>query len=202
MTEPLEFWFDFASPYSHLSAQRIENLGVALRWRPFLLGPIFKEFGWDTSPFLLQKEKGAHMWIDMERQCRKYGIGWTKPSVFPRNGVLASRVGLWLEISGRPAPFCREIFRLNFAEDRDIADPAIVAEALARSGEKAAEVIAAATSEEMKAALRQQTDLARQKGIFGAPTFFAGSDMFWGNDRLEDAVAEAAGKNVIKISLN
>ena len=202
MTKEIEFWFDFASPYSHLSAQRIEGLGAAICWRPFLLGPIFKDFGWDTSPFLLQKEKGAHMWIDMERQCRKYGIGWTKPSVFPRNGVLASRVGLWLEREGRAGPFCREIFRLNFAADRDIGDPALVAEALTTVGEKAEGVIAAATGEEMKSALRQQTDLAKQRGVFGAPTFFAGPELFWGNDRLEDAIAEAAGKNVTNISLN
>src|SRR5579859_2856335 len=83
----LDFWFDFASPYSYLAAARIEDLYPEIRWRPFLLGPIFKSFGWDSSPFLLQKEKGAHMWIDMERQCRKYGLDWRKPSEFPRNGV-------------------------------------------------------------------------------------------------------------------
>jgi len=194
----LEFWFDFASPYSHLSAHRIEPLceaaGLALRWRPFLLGPIFKSFGWDTSPFLLQKEKGAHMWIDMERQCRKYGIGWVRPSAFPRNGVLASRVGLLLEREGRAGPFCREVMRLNFAEDRDIGDRAVVAEALVVVGERADEVIAAATGEELKSALRRQTELAQQRGVFGAPTFFAGPELFWGNDRIEDAIAEASGK--------
>jgi 2-hydroxychromene-2-carboxylate isomerase len=202
----IEFWFDFASPYSHLAAQRIEALagaaGLALRWRPFLLGPIFHSFGWDTSPFLLQKEKGAHMWVDMERQCRKYGIAWLRPSVFPRNGVLAARVGLWLERAGRAGPFCREVMRLNFSLDRDIGDPGVVAEALAAVGEKAAEVIAAATGEDMKSALREQTNLAKQRGVFGAPTFFAGPALFWGNDRLEDAIAEAAGKNVTNISLN
>src|ERR1700758_577224 len=147
MTKEIEFWFDFASPYSHLSAQRIEGLGATIRWRPFLLGPIFKNFGWDTSPFLLQKEKGAHMWVDMDRQCRKYGIGWTRPAVFPRNGVLASRVGLLLERSGRAGPFCREVFLRNFVQDRDIGDPAIVAEALAAAGESA-RIIEEATGEE------------------------------------------------------
>ena len=202
----IEFWFDFASPYSHLAAQRIEDLAraaeVALRWRPFLLGPIFKSFGWDTSPFLLQKEKGAHMWIDMDRQCRKYGIGWTRPSVFPRGGVLASRVALLLERQGRAGPFCREMFCSNFVQDCDIGDPAIVAEVLAAVGEPAEEMIAAAGGEEVKSALRRQTDLARQKSVFGAPTFLLGPDLFWGNDRLEDAIAEAAGKNVTNISLN
>jgi 2-hydroxychromene-2-carboxylate isomerase len=92
--------------------------------------------------------------------------------------------------------------RLNFSLDRDIGDPGVVAEALAAVGEKAAEVIAAATGEDMKSALREQTNLAKQRGVFGAPTFFAGPALFWGNDRLEDAIAEAAGKNVTNISLN
>ena len=202
MTSDLEFWFDFASPYSYLAASRIEDLYPRVRWRPFLLGPIFKTFGWDTSPFLLQKEKGAHMWVDMERQCRKYGLDWRRPSVFPRTSVLASRVGLLLEREGRAGSFCREVMRLNFSADRDIADPAVIAEALKAVGEKAAEIIAAATGEEVKSALRRQTELAQQRGVFGAPTFFAGPELFWGNDRLEDAIAEAAGKNVIKNSLN
>jgi 2-hydroxychromene-2-carboxylate isomerase len=201
MTEPLEFWFDFASPYSYLAASRIEDLYPAVRWRPFLLGPIFKSFGWETSPFLLQKEKGAHMWIDMERQCRKYGISWTKPSVFPRAAVLTSRVALLLEEQGRAGPFCREIFCRNFVQDSDIADPAIVAEILVSIGESAELVIAAGT-EAVKVKLRRQTELAQQRGVFGAPTFFAGPELFWGNDRLEDAIAEAAGKNVTNISLN
>jgi len=198
----LDFWFDFASPYSYLAAARIEDLYPEIRWRPFLLGPIFKSFGWDSSPFLLQKEKGAHMWIDMERQCRKYGLDWRKPSEFPRNGVLASRVGLLLERERRAGPFCREVMRLNFARDRDIGDPGVIAEALAAVGEAAEQVMAAATGEEMKSALRRQTDFAKEKGVFGAPTFFVGPEMFWGNDRLEDAIAEAAGKNVTNISLN
>jgi 2-hydroxychromene-2-carboxylate isomerase len=189
MMREIEFWFDFASPYSHLTAHRIEAFGVTVRWRPFLLGPIFKSFGWDTSPFLLQKEKGAHMWVDMERQCRKYGIGWTKPSAFPRNGVLASRVGMLLDERGQAGAFCREIFRQNFVEDRDISEPAFVAEALAACGFPAAELIETAGSGEARAKLRAWTQEAKERGVFGAPTFFAGGEMYWGNDRLEDALA-------------
>ena len=84
----LEFWFEFASTYSYLSVMRIDGLtraaGLRIAWRPFLLGPIFRSFGWSTSPFLLQKEKGAYAWIDMERQCRKFGLPWRRPTAFPR----------------------------------------------------------------------------------------------------------------------
>lgn len=189
MSKTLEFWFDFASPYSYLSAARIEDLCPAVRWRPFLLGPIFKSLGWETSPFLLQKEKGAHMWIDMARQCRKYGIDWQKPSAFPRPAVLASRVGLLLDEQGEAGPFCREVFRRNFAEDGEIGEAALVAEILTSLGLPAAALITLASAEETKAKLRAQTELAQKKGIFGAPTFFAGEEMFWGNDRLDDALA-------------
>ena len=200
----IEFWFDFASPYSYLAAERIEALcaksELSVHWRPFLLGPIFRSFGWETSPFVLQKEKGAHMWIDMERQCRKYGLAWTRPSSFPRGGILASRVALLLERSGRAAPFCRAVMRQNFAQDRDIGDREVVAAALAEIGETG-QVIEAASRDEIKSALREETDLAKQKGIFGAPSFFVDDEMFWGNDRLEDAIARASEKNVTNISL-
>ncbi len=87
MFEPLpeiEFWFEFGSNYSYLSVMRIEDAaqrhGVRIVWKPFLLGPIFRALGMETSPFVLQKEKGAYVWQDMVRQCRKYGLRWVQPS--------------------------------------------------------------------------------------------------------------------------
>ena len=98
MSPTLDFWFEFGSNYSYLSVMRIEAeaaaRGVRIHWRPFLLGPIFRALGFDNSPFVLQKEKGAYVWKDMERQCRKYGIALTRPSVFPRAALLAMRVAL------------------------------------------------------------------------------------------------------------
>lgn len=80
----IEFWFDLGSNYSYLTAMRIEDLagslGVDVVWKPFLLGPIFQSFGWDSSPFVLQKQKGEYTWKDMERQAHKHGIAWNKPS--------------------------------------------------------------------------------------------------------------------------
>jgi 2-hydroxychromene-2-carboxylate isomerase len=94
----LEFWFDFGSNYSYLSMMRIEALaarhGIPVALKPFLLGPIFKSFGWDTSPFVLQKLKGDYIWRDMERQAAKYALPWKRPSTFPRRALLPLHVAL------------------------------------------------------------------------------------------------------------
>jgi 2-hydroxychromene-2-carboxylate isomerase len=193
----LELWFDLASNYSYLTLMRVEELarraGVTLRWEPFLLGPIFESFGWNSSPFVLQKEKGAYVWKDMERQARKYGLPWKKPSRFPQNTVLPVRVALL----GRDEPwmpsFCRAMARANFAEDRDISSVETVTEVLHALALPAADVLARLQSPEEKPRLRAQVQRAQALGIFGAPTFFARGEMFWGNDRLEDALETARG---------
>ena len=121
----LDFWFDLASNYSYLTLMRIDALaeraGVTVRREPFLLGPIFEAFGWKSSPFVLQKEKGAYVWKDMERQARKYGLPWMMPRIFPQNTVLPVRVALLGREEGWMRPFCQAMARANFAEDRDIS---------------------------------------------------------------------------------
>ena len=192
----IEFWFEFGSPYSYLSAMRIEELaaarGVYLAWRPFLLGPIFKELGWQSSPFLEQKEKLAHMWRDMERQCEKYALPWTRPTVFPRAAVLPLRVALACADEPWVGEFCKAVMLQNFSEDKDVALAENVTRALTALTLPVASIMAQAQSDENKLALRQQTARARALGVFGGPTFFVGDEMFWGNDRLEDALQLAA----------
>lgn len=189
----IEFWFDFGSNYSYLSMMRVEDAaaqaGLAIEWRPFLLGPIFREFGWSTSPFVLQKEKGDYVWKDMPRECRKYGLPWTRPSAFPRSAVLPARVSLLGAQEPWAGAFNRALMTMNFAADRDIDSVEAVSEALAALGLPASSLIEAAQSDENKLRLRRQTEAARARGIFGAPTFFVGEDMYWGNDRLDDALA-------------
>ncbi len=94
----IDFWFEFGSNYSYLSVMRIEQEaarhGVRIRWQPFLLGPIFKSYGWSTSPFVLQEQKGRYVWQDMERECRKYSLPWKKPGNFPRSAILPLRVAV------------------------------------------------------------------------------------------------------------
>lgn len=192
----IEFWFEFGSNYSYLSVMRIENearrRGVRIAWKPFLLGPIFRALGFENSPFVLQKEKGAYVWEDMARQCRKYGLRWTQPSTFPRLGVLPLRVALLGAERPWIGAFCRQVMELNWALDQDINQPEPLARILAELGLPAAAILDQAQAEPTKTLLREQTEQARIRGIFGAPTFFVGTEMFWGNDRLDDALLFAA----------
>ena len=188
-----EFWFDFASNYSYLSIMRIRQLAPdGLVWRPFLLGPIFKDAGWDNSPFVLQKDKGDYVWQDMPRQCAKYGLQWRQPSVFPRSSLLAARIGILCEEQPWMIDFCERVMLANFAEDRDISSADCMTEILLALGQDAVSILQAAQSDDNKLKLRQRTDQAKARRIFGAPTFLLGDAMFWGNDRLDDAIAMAA----------
>lgn len=195
----IEFWFEFGSNYSYLSVMRIESAaaltGCKIIWRPFLLGPIFKSFGWDTSPFLIQKEKGAYMWRDMQRECAKYDLPWTQPSDFPRAAILPARVAAYGADKPWIGEFCRHVITQNFVHDRAINDNDAVAEALENAGQSAAQVIENALAPDNKGRLREWTEQAQRRGVFGAPTFFVGDEMFWGNDRLDDALAFANAKS-------
>ena len=201
-TDPstIEFWFEFGSNYSYLSVMRIENAArekaVPIIWKPFLLGPIFRAMGMANSPFVLQKEKGAYVWRDMERQCRKYGLQWRQPSTFPRLGVVPSRVALIGADQPWIGAFCRRVMELNFVLDQDINQTDRLAPILKELGLSAGTILDQAQAEPMKQRLRDQTEQARCRGIFGAPTFFAGTEMFWGNDRLDDALLFASERMV------
>ena len=194
MTRVLEVWFEFASTYSHVAVQRIEPLaasaGVELRWRPFLLGPVFAKQGWNDSPFNIYPAKGAYMWRDMERLCAKYAIPFTRPSRFPRNGLLAARAALAGEAEPWIGRFVRAVYLGNFAEDAEISEPERVRHWLGAAGcPDPGALLERAGSAETKDRLRARTEDAVARGIFGAPMFVAGGELFWGNDRFEDALA-------------
>jgi len=188
----LEFWFDFASTYSYPAAMRIESLarsrGVPVVWRPLLLGPIFQAQGWKDSPFNLYLAKGRYMWRDLERVCAAQGVEFARPSKFPRNGLLAARIACRHSREPWLPEFVRSVYRANFAEDLDIASDELVARRLDALGQPGAELVGEAQSAECKARLREQTERAAALGVFGAPTFMVGEEMFWGNDRLEAAL--------------
>lgn len=192
----IEFWYEFGSTYSYLAAARIEDLarsaGVEVAWRPFLLGPIFAGQGWNDSPFNIYPAKGRYMWQDMERECRRLGLPFRKPSVFPRHSVLAARTATVAERDGWAGSFTRAVFRANFAEDREISDSAVIDEIVARAGYDPPVVRADALADETKGRLRERTAQAEARGVFGAPSFFVADVLFWGNDRLESALAAAA----------
>ncbi len=195
MKPSLTFWYEFASTYSWLAAERIEALaapaGVEVTWRPFLLGPIFAAQGWTTSPFNLFPAKGRNMWRDMERQCVSLGLPpIVRPDPFPQNSLLAARVATALTPLVRP-PFSRAVYRAQFTQGRSIADREVLAAILHDIGAPP-NAVSVADADETKRALRQATDQARSLGIYGAPSFATGSgELFWGNDRLEQAIAWA-----------
>lgn len=189
----LDFWFDFASSYSYLACSRIGPLaaeaGIAVHFRPFLLGPIFKAQGWDTSPFNLYPAKGRNMWRDLERLAEDLGLPFRQPDAFPQNGLLPARVALIGLAQGWGERFCVDVFRAQFAEGRRIDEPATLAEILSRLGTDANAALAAAQAGDNKARLRAQTEEAQRLGLYGAPSFvIAGGELFWGNDRLEQAL--------------
>ena len=195
-TPALDFWFEFASTYSYPAAMRIAALakagGVTVRWRPFLLGPVFKANGWTTSPFNLFPARGRYMWRDLERICGALDLPFNQPPQFPQNTVLPSRVALVALQQPWGEDFCRAVYSAEFGESHNIGEPSEIARILANLGQNADAVMQAAQSDDNKLALRAQTELAGTLGIFGAPSFIASDgELFWGNDRLEAALAWA-----------
>src|SRR6516164_10571183 len=166
----LDFWFDFASTYSYLAAMRIGLLGeqaaVRVRFRPFLLGPIFKAQDWITSPFNLYPAKGRHMWRDLERQCAELALSFRRPDPFPQNSLLAARVALVGLDQAWGEAFCRAMFRAQFADGRRIDDTAAIGDILAGLEIDPEGALAAAQSDAIKARLRTQTEEAQRLGVF------------------------------------
>ncbi|MGY4155475.1 2-hydroxychromene-2-carboxylate isomerase [Bradyrhizobium sp. USDA 4461] len=191
-TKPrVEFWFEFGSMYSYLSVMRMESeatrFGVSIAWKPFLLGPVFQALGLKENPFLAHKRKLAYAQHDLERQCRKYGLKWIEQTTFPRLGLLPLRIALIGSDEPWMASFCRSVMELNYGTTQDINDPAVVSQVLEALKLPSANLLELAKAEETKSRLREQTELAFKKGIFGAPTFIAGDELFWGNDRMAEA---------------
>jgi len=193
----LDFWFDFASTYSYPAAMRVRALanaaGVKANFRPFLLGPIFAAQGWDTSPFNLYPAKGRNMWRDLERICADLSLpAVRRPEPFPQNSLLAARVALVGLNETWGEEFCVAVFRAQFGQGQRIDDVATITDLLTALNVPAAATLAAAQSDENKMRLRAQTEDAQRRGVFGAPTFTtADGELFWGNDRLERALAWA-----------
>jgi 2-hydroxychromene-2-carboxylate isomerase len=193
LTPRLEFWFEFGSTYSYPSALRVEEMareaGVEVAWRPFLLGPIFKAQGWSDSPFNLYPAKGRYMWRDLERICEALALPFARPSQFPRNGLQAARLACWFSEEPWLPEFVRQVYLANFAHDLDISDPAVIASILEETEQREP----ALGGGRRRGRLRAETERAQSLGIFGAPAFVVGAELFWGNDRLEAAVAWARG---------
>ena len=197
----LEFWFEFASTYSYPAAHAVEAAakarGVEVMWRSFLLGPIFAAQGWNDSPFNILPAKGAYMWRDLARICANQGLPLKKPSQFPRGSLLAARIVCRFADEAWVGEFVRRVYSANFVDDLDIASPFVIGKILADMGQTPAPIMQAAQAQESKDAFRAQSERAIALGIFGAPSFVVDGEVFWGGDRLTQALDWACGKREV-----
>jgi 2-hydroxychromene-2-carboxylate isomerase len=193
----IDFWFEFASTYSYLTAMRIQAVAqdadVAIRWRPFLLGPIFAAQGLNNSPFNVYPVKGKYMWRDMKRICDDMGLPLSQPNPFPQNSLTAARLATAARDEAWLPDFVRAVYNHEFGLGRSISDEAALAQLLRDIGADAGKYLALARSEDAKGRLKAETELAKSLGIFGSPSFMTTEgELFWGNDRLEQALNWAA----------
>ena len=199
----IEFWYEFASTYSYPAAWRIDRLaaaqGVKVVWRPLVLGPLFhKQQGMSDSPFNVVEVKGRYMWRDMERVCHGEMLPFRKPSVFPRRTL----AGCPPRAGGRQTRLDRQLqprgLRRQLRSGPGYRRPGgAVADWWRRWAAIRCPISHEANSDEIKGQLRANVEEAEAKGLFGAPSFVipsanGGYELFWGNDRLEQAVAWAA----------
>jgi len=176
---------------------RIEEVAakkdIKVQWNPFLLGPVFKSLGWEDSPFNIYPIKGAYMWRDMERICQQYKLPFTRPAPFPQNGLAAARLALCPVVSDQRAEFSKQVYEAQFIHQQDISSPKTLGHILNSLKIDEDEAFAQAASPAVKTALRTNTETAQKRQIFGAPSFVTpDGELFWGNDRLEQAVAWCA----------
>ncbi|CAO3414358.1 DsbA family protein [Azospirillum doebereinerae] len=193
MPDPIDFYFDFASPYGYFASLRIDELAAAhgrsVTWRPILLGAVFKVTG--MKPNLEQPLRGEYLTLDAGRIARLLGAPFTFPDSAPVNGVAASRAVYWLadEHPEQAKLLARALYHAHFAEGRDIGPADTVAEIAARTlgslGIDRAAVSAALQDQTVKDRLRSATDEAVERGVFGSPFVIVDDEPFWGWDRLD-----------------
>jgi 2-hydroxychromene-2-carboxylate isomerase len=157
-------------------------------YKPFLLAPIFRAQGWDNSPFNIYPVKGRYMWRDLARICDELALPLQQPSQFPRNGLLPARVACAAQDELFLPAFVRSVYTANFVHDLEISDPNVVRECLDGLVPEPDQWLQRAEAPEIKARLRANSERAIELGVFGSPTFVVGNELFWGNDRMENAL--------------
>ncbi len=188
----IEFFYDYASTYSYLAHREIEELAARhaaeLVFKPMVLGFVFKATG-NSMPAAVPA-KAAYMVHDVRRWVRHYGLPFHMPSVFPVNTIRALRTAVAALDEGTFLPYHHAVMHAYWANDQDIGDGDVHASIASAAGLEGTRLVARADEASIKERLKGNTDEAIERGVFGAPTFFVGDQMFWGNDRLE-FVAEA-----------
>ena len=188
MSDPIDFWFDFSSPYSYIASELIDDLaakyGRKVKWHPIMLGAAFKATG--SQPLTMIPLKGEYSKRDFDRSARFLGVPYHFPSKFPQVTLTAARAYYWLhpQDCAKAREFARAVFRALWVDDRDVSDMAVIAGLANGLGIDAAQLAAAVTAPEIKERLKEETEAAIAKGLFGAPYFIVDGEPFWGADRL------------------
>lgn len=191
MAAPIEFYFDFSSPYGYFASTRIDGLaarhGRTVNWHPILLGAVFKVTGSQPLPTL--PLKGDYARRDIERCARLYGIAFRVPSRFPVATQAPARAMLWLmeQDRDRALELAHAVYRAYFVEDRDIASPEVTADIAAPLGVGQEPLLAALNDPAVKEKLKRETGAAMERGVFGSPFLIVDGEPFWGMDRFEQA---------------
>lgn len=187
---PIEFYFDFSSPYGYLASERVDKIaaefGRTVDWRPVLLGVIFKATG--QSPLVSQNLRGPYHKRDMERSARKHGIGFALPDGFPFASIYACRIFYWLKQSDPEAAkaYAHAVFRAAFTRNRMAAEADDAIAVAVDLGHDRTAVAAGMQDAAVKARLRDETQDAMHKGVFGSPFIIVDGEPFWGNDHLAE----------------
>ena len=189
--EPIEYWFDFTSPYGYLGSERIEAVarrhGRELVWRPVLLGAIFKETG--GAPLTEAPMKGPYSMHDFRRSAREHGIAFELPEPFPVGAVAAKRAVMHVRgneaTNARTADLVHAVYRAYFVDGTDIRDADVVLDLAAGIGLDRDALATALGDQAVKGALRTEIETALKRGVFGSPTLALGDELFWGSDRID-----------------
>ena len=195
MAGSLDFFYFFGSTYSYLTVMRIERTaraaGVEVRWRPFSVRALMTEQGnlMRSQPAV----KTAYMWRDIERRAALHGLAFNRPTWPSDPDQLANRIGILAMTEGWCPDYSRASFHAWCVEGRPLGDPAAIEAILGGLGKNPAETVARANGAEIRARYDAETDAARRLNVFGSPSFAVGTEIFWGDDRLEEALAWAAG---------
>lgn len=189
MAQPVEFYFDFSSPYGYFASNQIDEIaarhGRTVHWRPILLGAVFKITGQQPLPTI--PLKGSYAKHDLVRSARLLGMPFKLPSKFPIAGQAPSRAYYW--IADRDTALARAtaqaLYRAYFAEDRDISNPEVTANVAAKLGVNRDELLQALNDAAVKERLKNEVDAAIERGVFGSPYIVIDGEPFWGADRLD-----------------
>ncbi len=189
MAEPIDFYFDFSSPYAYFASTGIEALAAEfdrqVRWRPILLGPMFKAVG--SAPLTDIPLKGDYARRDFERTAQLFDIPYQQPQAFPVGTISAARSVLFLQQQGsdKAVALAQRLFRAYFAEQQNISDVNVVLAVAGQIGIDTASLANGIAQDEIKTLLKTEIDNAMARGVFGAPFMFVDNEAFWGFDRFD-----------------